>query len=124
MTLINRGVKNILRYGQQRSQQSFKNNDYPRNDDRFYHYGKPGHIKQNFPELRRRSSKKHKNFRSWSNENKTEEDTKTVNMCFLAIKESSEVRPFSCHNCNILPSNRDIIHDEIQKFINKYNKIA
>lgn len=70
MSLINCGVRQILKQRQQRPQ-GFKNNKFTRNNDRCYYYGKLGRMKQNYPELRRRSSRKNKNFESWSDEDET-----------------------------------------------------
>lgn len=61
MALINRRFRQILRQRKQRPQ-GFKNNEFTRNNDHYYHCGKPGYIKQNCRKLRRRLSKKNRNF--------------------------------------------------------------
>ena len=53
-----------------------------------------------------------------------EEEIEATNMCFMVKGKSSEVRPHECYNGNILESNLDMITDEIQNVINKYNKLA
>ena len=45
MTLINRGVKQMLRQRRQSPQQEFNNNEFKRNNDHYYYCGKQGHIK-------------------------------------------------------------------------------
>lgn len=86
MALINHGRRQILRQRQQRPQQTFKDNEFTRNDDCGYHCGKPGHIKQNYPELRKRSSKEKRNFGAWNDEDESKDDAETTNMCFMTIR--------------------------------------
>ena len=45
MTLINRGVKQMLRERRQSPQKEFNNNEFKRNNDHYYYCGKQGHIK-------------------------------------------------------------------------------
>lgn len=52
-----------------------------------------------------------------------QDNTKIENMCFMAIGESSEVRPFNYYYCNIFQSNLYMITDELRKAINKYKNI-
>lgn len=58
MTLRTRGVRQILRQRRQRPQQDCKNNNFKRNDNRYYYCGEPGHIKQNFPTRRKRNNRR------------------------------------------------------------------
>jgi len=64
MTLINQRVIQMLRQRRQRPQQDFNNNDFKRNDDQCYYCGKPGHIKQNCLEWRRRNNRRNKDPKS------------------------------------------------------------
>ena len=50
MTLINKGIKQMLRQRSRIPQQEFNNNKFKRNDDRCYYCWKSGHIKQNYLE--------------------------------------------------------------------------
>ncbi|KAH0755142.1 hypothetical protein KY290_025412 [Solanum tuberosum] len=127
IALINRGVRQMLIQRRQRPQQEFKSNNFKRNNDRCYYYGKPGHIKKNCPERRinNRRNEDPKSLGAWDQGKTTDDDhDEMTNLCFMALGETSEVRPFNCPNCNDLQSSLDMVADELQKVIDEYNKIA
>lgn len=74
--------------------------------------------------IKRRSSKKNQIFRALSDEDEIEDDAETTNMCFLAIGDSIELRPFNCQNCSFFESNLDMITDEVKSIIYEHNKIS
>lgn len=52
--------------------------DFTRDNECCYQSGRSGHFTQNFPELKRISFRKNKNFGDWSDEVETEEETEAV----------------------------------------------
>lgn len=50
MIVINKGVTQMLKQRRLKPQLDYKNNEYQRNYDRCYNFGKDGHIKKNGPE--------------------------------------------------------------------------
>lgn len=125
MDLMTHGVGQILRKRRQRPQQKFRPND--QNDDRCYHCGRPGHIRRNFPKLKKRNSCRNGNSKSlgaWRDEQESEEDpTEAANICFIAIGETSKVRNSIYPNYYNLQNTIDMSKDELQKVIDEYNII-
>lgn len=67
-----------------------------------------GHEKK-YHKLRRKVSKKNKSFAAWSDKDEIEDNTEIVNICFMAVGVSSEVRPLSWKDYNICQANLDMI---------------
>lgn len=78
----------------------------------------PSHIKQNGPELRKTSFRKGgnpKNFGAWIDEDAfKDEPTEIINICFMAISKTSDIRTFECQNFPIIQNSLDMIIDELQ----------
>ena len=44
------------------------------------------------------------------------------NSCFVSLGETRKERSYNCPNCNYLQNSLDMVSDELQKFIDEYNK--
>lgn len=61
----------------------------------------------------KKSLQKIKIIGAWGNEEETEDDAETTNICFMTIEEATEVRSFNYHNFNLLQSNTNMITDDL-----------
>ncbi|KAH0646552.1 hypothetical protein KY284_034436 [Solanum tuberosum] len=130
MAFITRGVRQMLRQRKQRPQQESRNNSYSRNDDRCYHCGKPGHIRQNCPEIKRKNYRRNDNPKSlgaWNEEDVYEEDpSESANICFMALEETNQQNKNDASEEDSSEST-DVCFmalGETSKVIDEYNKLA
>ncbi|XP_015158901.1 uncharacterized protein [Solanum tuberosum] len=66
-----------------------------------------------------------KSLGAWDQGETTDDDhDEFANLCFMALGETSKVRPYNSSNCNDLQNSLDMVADELQKVIDEYNKIA
>lgn len=53
-----------------------------------------------------------------------DDNDEMANSCFLSLGERTEVTSYNYPNCNDLQNSLDMVTDELQKFIDEYNKVA